>query len=123
MSNNTQKFEEWAVVELFGHQRIAGKVSEATIGGCAFVRVDVPQTAKPAYTKYFGNGAIYAMTPCDEAVAHLAAVEIERFNLPIRVHLPTVAQIPASVGGGSSNTDGSFGSVEDDEDDEDDRAF
>lgn len=100
MADETRKFEEWAVVELFGHQRIAGRVSEATIGGCAFIRVDVPQTAKPAYTKYFGNGAVYAMTPCDEAVARLAADEIEKFNLPIRVHMPTAAQIPARVGDG-----------------------
>ena len=38
----TETFEHWCIVELFGHQRIAGKVSEQTIGGGAFVRVDVP---------------------------------------------------------------------------------
>ena len=91
------KFEEWAVLELFGHQRIAGKVSEATIGGCAFVRVDVPETAKPAYTKYYGNGAVYAMTPCDEDVARLAAAEIERYNVPVRVQMPRAA-LPAGRG-------------------------
>ncbi len=37
-----QKFENWCLVELFGHQQIAGWVTEATIGGCALVRVDVP---------------------------------------------------------------------------------
>jgi hypothetical protein len=95
MSEKTTKFEEWAVVELFGHQRIAGKVSEATIGGSSFVRVDVPATAnKPAYTKFFGNGAIYAMTPCDEELARIAANEIEEYNVPIRVTLPRPA-LPA----------------------------
>lgn len=92
MSEKISKFEEWAVVELFGHSRIAGKVSEATIGGCAFVRVDVPATeTRPAYTKFFGNGAIYAMTPCDEEVARLAAAEIEQYNVPIRVTMPRPA--------------------------------
>ncbi len=28
MDNQMPKFEEWALVELFGHQRIAGKVTE-----------------------------------------------------------------------------------------------
>jgi hypothetical protein len=42
------KFDSWAVVELFGHQQIAGRVTEASIGGCSFLRVDVPdQPALP----------------------------------------------------------------------------
>jgi len=59
-----QKFEQWAILELFGKQRIAGLVSEETIGGCSFVRVDVPKTTEEgwAFTKLFGNGAIYAIT-------------------------------------------------------------
>lgn len=39
----SEKFEQWAIVDLFGHTRIAGKVSEQVIGGCSFVRVDVPE--------------------------------------------------------------------------------
>ena len=35
-------FNEWALVELFGHQKIVGKVTEATLAGGAFLRVDVP---------------------------------------------------------------------------------
>jgi len=43
--------ELWAVVELFGHQRIAGKISEHNLGG-TFVRVDVPSVGgRPAFTK------------------------------------------------------------------------
>jgi hypothetical protein len=33
MEQTTAKFEEWAIIELFGHTRIAGKVTEATIAG------------------------------------------------------------------------------------------
>jgi len=70
--------DQWAIVELFGHQRIAGRVSEQTIGGCAFVRVDVPafepsgsQTATQAFTKLYGNAAIYAISFVDEATAKM----------------------------------------------------
>lgn len=70
----TEETELWAVVELFGHQRIAGKVSEHNLGG-TFVRVDVPAVGgRPGFTKLFGNAAIYGMTFVDRDVA-LAAAE------------------------------------------------
>ena len=37
------KIEMWGIIDLFGHQKVAGYISEAQIGGCAFVRVDVPE--------------------------------------------------------------------------------
>jgi len=61
------KFDQFAVVELFGHQIIAGVVSEQVIGGQGFVRVDVPAVdEQEVFTKFYGAGAIYAITPCDE---------------------------------------------------------
>lgn len=75
-----QQQDQWAIVELFGHQRIAGRISEHSMGGCSFVRVDVPpfpqgegKPALPALTKLFGNGAIYGITFVDEATALLTA--------------------------------------------------
>jgi hypothetical protein len=83
------KFDSWAVVELFGHQQLAGRVTEASIGGCSFLRVDVPEQpalpkeewnsgvpALPPYTRYFGQGAIYALNPCSEEVARHTAARI-----------------------------------------------
>ncbi|MCX5671304.1 MAG: hypothetical protein NTU94_08320, partial [Planctomycetota bacterium] len=67
-------FEEWAVVELFGRQKVAGRVSEQTIGGCSFIRVDIPEgEGRAAQTKFYGQGAIYRMTPVAESVARAAA--------------------------------------------------
>ena len=75
---NESKFEQWALVELFGHSRIAGKVSEQVIGGCAFVRVDVPEiNGQQPLTKLYGNGAIYAMTIVDEETARAAASQFQ----------------------------------------------
>lgn len=69
-----KEFKEWALIELFGHQRIAGMISEQQLGGSAFVRVDVPASGdnKP-FTKLFGPGAIYAITITDEFTATAAA--------------------------------------------------
>ncbi len=62
-----QGFDSWAVVELFGHQKIAGRVSEQPMAGTTFLRVEVPETNRSAaYTRMFGAGAIYGITPCTE---------------------------------------------------------
>lgn len=72
-----EKFEQWAILELFGHARIAGLVTEQTIGGNSFIRVDVPAVAGySAYTKCYGQGAIYAMSFVDQDVALAAAENI-----------------------------------------------
>lgn len=63
-----QKFDQWAILDLFGHQRTAGHVTEATIGGCSFVRIDVPE-GEGYRTEYYGNGAIYSMRPVSEEIA------------------------------------------------------
>jgi len=78
--------EFWAVVEVMGHNTYAGRVSDITLGGASFVRVDVPEIpeheeksrwsqqvtivpASPEFTKIIGPGSIYCITPCTEAVA------------------------------------------------------
>lgn len=69
-----KSFNEWAIIELFGHQRIAGKISEQQVGASSFVRVDVPKTKNiSAYTRMFGQGAIYSITITDEESAKIAA--------------------------------------------------
>lgn len=68
------RFHHWAIVELFGHVKIAGLVSEQPIAGATFVRVDVPEVeGLSSYTKFYGSGAIYAITPVTEAIAMAAA--------------------------------------------------
>ena len=78
MSTTEQESGFWAVVELFGHQQIAGFVSSQTIGGETFVRVDVPETPKQnPWSKLFGKGAIYAITPMAEDLVKQKASVLE----------------------------------------------
>jgi hypothetical protein len=64
-------FEAWGIVDLFGHTRLAGRISEQTIGGETFIRVDVPNGPEldKFHTRLFGKGAIYGMSLTDEAIA------------------------------------------------------
>jgi hypothetical protein len=66
-------FREWAILELMGH-RLAGHVSEATIGGAPFLRIDIPRAdGQPPITQYYSGSSVYALTPTSEALAKRAA--------------------------------------------------
>jgi hypothetical protein len=73
-----ETFEQWAILELFGHNQIAGLVSEQSIAGGAFIRVDVPEIrGAPAFTKFYNASAVYAITPCTHEAAITAAQKLE----------------------------------------------
>jgi hypothetical protein len=69
-----QKFDLHCIVELFGHAKIAGRCTEQNIAGTNMLRVDVPETeSQPAFTRFFGSGAIYAINPVDEQTCKFMA--------------------------------------------------
>jgi hypothetical protein len=89
---NNNSFEGWMILELFGHNVIAGYASEQSIGGAAFIRVDVPAVnGKEEFTKFFNGSAVYAMMPTDEATAREAAQ-----RLIVRPVSPWVVPVPDS---------------------------
>ena len=68
--DQTEKFETWAIIELFGHNQIAGKCTEQNIAGANMLRVDVPETEQqPAFTRFLSSGSIYAINPVTEEIA------------------------------------------------------
>ncbi len=86
-----QKFDLWCVVEIFGHQRLAGRVTEQTVAGQGFVRIDVPETVgQPAFSRLYGPSAIYSLTPVSEETARLVAGRLEQ--QPITVYGPELVQ-------------------------------
>ncbi len=68
----TEKFEAWGLVELMGHQRVAGRLSEQPVGGGNMLRVDIPN-GDTFRTAYYGASAIYAVHVTDEAAARKLA--------------------------------------------------
>lgn len=80
----TAKFETWAIIEIMGHQKYAGYVTEQSIGGSAMVRVDVPGTAdNGAFSKLFGVSSIYCITPVTEEVARAMAGKYDKRPLAV----------------------------------------
>lgn len=69
-----EKFEQWAIVDVMGHQQYVGFVTDYVIAGKGFVRIDVPEAdGVPAWCKFIGTNSIYAITPVSEQIArHMA---------------------------------------------------
>lgn len=63
----TEKFEQWANVELMGHQRVVGRCTEELIAGHPMLRVDIPD-GEAFSTRYYGSSAIYCLTVISEEV-------------------------------------------------------
>lgn len=74
-----EKFEQWAIVELFGHQKIAGLVTNAQIGGATFIRVDVPKVEGKSneFTRFYNPSAVYGINPVSEEIAKQMANRID----------------------------------------------
>jgi hypothetical protein len=95
-TTTVKTFDSWAVVELMGHVKWAGKVSEEVVFGTPMVRIDVPETSRqPAFTKFYGANSIYCLTPTTEEVAKRVAETI--YGTPIVGYIPPSRQL-TSVG-------------------------
>jgi hypothetical protein len=82
-----ERFESWAILELMGHVRMAGRVTEEERFGAKMGRIDVPGAEGGYTTVYFGGGSVYRMTPTTEAIAravatHNAPEPVHRWELP-----------------------------------------
>lgn len=73
-SEPASELKSWALVELFGHQRIVGFLSQQSFGTGVLFRVDVPdltssgKVIREGFTRYFGLSAIYSITPVSEEI-------------------------------------------------------
>ena len=86
----------WAILELMGHVRLGGLVSEEEKFGVKMGRIDVP-TEEPAgfVTQYFGGQSVYRLTPCTEEVAravakHTSVQPIHSYEMP-RLQAPALS--------------------------------
>lgn len=146
MSAEEQRtFDSWGVVEVMGHKKFAGHITEQVIAGSALVRVDVPaavvRISRPqydergyaigyagtektvgAFTKLVGVASIYCITPTTEEVARKCAAELAKYDSdPIPVALPAERQLPASTE--QPAEEAALVAVGDNDDDDDDDEY
>jgi len=94
-------FDSWAILELMGHRRLAGRVAETTIAGSGVLRIDIPRgEAADGFkaTQYYPPSAMYCLTPVSEEIARGIAKElserpVEVYELPPALPRAGVCQV------------------------------
>lgn len=100
----------WAVVELMGHVRLGGRLSEEERFGAKMGRLDIPREDGSFVTQHFGGQSVYRITYVSEAVAR----HVARGCSPEPVH---AWDFPKAIGPAADRDDKSGG------DDDDNRPF
>jgi len=78
----------WAVLELMGHRKLAGRISEVVVAGVPMLRLDVPDSSEDGWqTQYYAGSALFSVTPTTEELARRFAeahrpVPVHRYELP-----------------------------------------
>jgi hypothetical protein len=139
MMANTQEseaFQGWAIVELMGHVKLAGKLSEQKLAGMSFLKLDIP--AKPgtavegefSATQFINPSSVYRIHPTTEDVARAVADSIapdpvSRWEVKALMPSPALDQSRAAAAAPlpSFRYNEKTDDYEDADDDDDDRSI
>lgn len=104
----------WALVEIFGHDKIAGRISTRKFGTEVMFQVDVPGEGTAfEFTRLLNPKSIFAIQPTSEDWCRRFAQFARSQAKPILPYVPTAKQL------GQGEDPGAVGDdlLEDDEDD------
>ena len=104
----TPTFAEWVILEILGHRRLAGYLTEQQVAGHGFLRLDIPGDDSEVFaaTQLYAPTSVYAIHPTTEAIARQVAkscrpAPVQRWELPAapaREHVDSVDDGPFDYG-------------------------
>lgn len=75
MADEQKVYEGWTILEVMGHRRLGGYVTEVNIAGAGFLRIDVPgENGAPVATQFYPPASVYCITPVAESMARAVAL-------------------------------------------------
>lgn len=113
------KFEAWGVVEVMGHNRAAGRITEEQLAGATMLRVDIPE-GDGFRTVYYGSSAIFGVHVTDEERARAAAARTSPPAWAWGINRPQLAAPADDDPIGDDEYDADTGGQHDDEPDDED---
>lgn len=107
-------FAQWVILELMGHRRLAGFLTEQEIAGQGFLCLNVPgedpTSTVATATQFYNPKSVYCITPTTEQTARAVALAsqpapVQRWELP---SAPTVTPQKLGAEGGFPSDEGPF---------------
>lgn len=93
----------WALVEIFGHTKVAGRVTTKKVGVNVMIQVDVPKGATElSHSQLFSPAAIFSINPTSEGWCRRWAAEAAKYN---QSPLPYIPAEPKAVAYGDEPHD------------------
>lgn len=90
-----EHFESWAFVEIFGHSKLAGKVTARKFGADVMFQVDVPSVDGGfAYSRLLNPKAVFALQPTNEDWCRRWAKAAAEYSAPVLPYIPSEPERP-----------------------------
>lgn len=92
---------EYAIVEIMGHRRLAGRVYEVERFGSKLLRIDIPTNgdfANGFTTQFYGGPSLFSFTPTDLATVCKANKPYEAPRLTTWPDRPTEPELDDDIG-------------------------
>ena len=96
IDRTAEALDLWALVEIFGHTKIAGRLTERKVGVNVMLQVDVPKGTESefSHSRLFGPAAIFSINPTtEEWCRKWTAAQAEYARTP----LPYIPGEPAAL--------------------------
>lgn len=85
-------YSGWSILELMGHRRLGGYITETTLAGKGMLRIDIPgKDGARSATQLYSLESVYCLTPSGEAEARAVALRsivepVARWEMPRLAH-------------------------------------
>ena len=84
MADEQQQFKEWVILEVMGHKKVAGLLSETQLAGAQFLRIDIPGPDGFQATQLYRPESVYCITPVSEEIARGLGDNLINREPPVR---------------------------------------
>ncbi len=98
INSTDEDIQTWAFIEIFGHQKVAGRLTTRKLGTQCMFQVDVPKgETEFSHSELYGPASIFSIKPTTEAWCRKWAKAATAYDHSPLPYIPETRQIEASA--------------------------